>query len=197
MYGSEPHPLPMSARISWAAGARGAAGRISPRLLDPALKQAALDELNNDCRFGDPFLRSNALEALSEVAPEAAQRPVLDALSDGEPNVRFAAAVGAGRLQIKLGVSPLLNMVQDPDLRVCAAVDFRLASPGGHAIQSQAGETRRQIRIRRCGPAPPRFWGLMHEPTARAVLVPMLFDHVAAVRLQAARRCGDWEMRTD
>jgi HEAT repeat protein len=170
-----------------------------PQTLDPALKQAAMDELNNDCTLGDSFLRSNALEALTEFAPDSAQRPVLDALSDGEPNVRFAAAVGAGRLQIKLAYEPLQNMVQDRDLRVRAAVIFALHRLGdtrfSHKLEQLAQDPDPKVRA-----STAQVLGLLHEPTAARVLVPMLMDPVAAVRLQAAEalwRLGNEEGLTD
>ena len=66
-----------------------------PQALDASLRQSALDELTNDCQDNNPFFRSNALEALSENAPDSASRPIMDALSDPEPSVRYAAAGAA------------------------------------------------------------------------------------------------------
>ncbi len=136
-----------------------------PTPLDPALRQAALDELNNDCVSTDPFLRSNALEALSEVAPDAAQRPVLDALSDPEANVRFAAAVAAGRLQIRLAYRPLLAMVEDPDLRVRAAIRFALHRLGdtrfSHELEKLAANPDPRVRA-----STAQVLGILHEPSA-------------------------------
>jgi HEAT repeat protein len=171
----------------------------TPQTLDPALRQAALDELNNDCQATDPFLRSNALEALSEFAPDSAQRPVLDGLSDAEPNVRFAAAVATGRLRIKLAYQPLLNMEQERDLRVRAAVIFALHRLGDTRFSHQL-EQLAQYPDPRVRASTAQVLGLLQEPTAQRILVPMLTDQVASVRLQAAEalwRLGNEEGLTD
>ncbi|MGA3065724.1 MAG: HEAT repeat domain-containing protein [Tepidisphaeraceae bacterium] len=156
-----------------------------PQALDPSLRQAALDELTSECQATDPFLRSNALEALSENAPDSAPRPVLDALSDPEASVRFAACVAAGRLRIKLAYQPLLAMVEDPDLRVQAAVRFALHRLGdtrlSHQLETLAANPDPHVRA-----CTAQVLGLLEEPSAVRVLGPMLVDKIPSVRLQAA-----------
>jgi HEAT repeat protein len=156
-----------------------------PQSLDQTLHQSAIDELVSDCGATDPFLRSNALEALSENAPDLAQRPIMDSLSDPEPSVRFAAAIAAGRLRLRLAYQPLLVMVQDPDKRVRAAVIFALHKMGdtrySHQLETLSVDPDLRVRA-----STAQVLGLLNEPTASRVLIPMLFDHVASVRLQAA-----------
>jgi HEAT repeat protein len=161
--------------------------------LDPELRSGALAELTTDCNASDPFLRSNAIESLANVAPQNATDPVLKGLSDPHPAVRFSAAMAAGTLNLRLAYQPLLAMVSDSDLRVRAAVRFALHRIGDarftHDLERYA--TDPDPKVRACTA---QMLGLLGERSAIKILLTMLHDVQPAVRIQAAEslwRLGD------
>src|SRR5580658_11364968 len=61
-----------------------------PEALDPTLRAKAREELLSDTNAADPFIRSNALESLSDVNPGDAAAPILKGLGDADSPVRFS-----------------------------------------------------------------------------------------------------------
>jgi len=156
-----------------------------PMALDPALHQAAVNELLAECGASDPFIRSNAIEGLSEASPVDAPGPILNGLNDAKPNVRYAAAIAAGELRLKSAYRPLLAMAEDPDLRVQVAVRFALHRLGdvrlSHQLEAFSLDNDPRVRA-----VTAQVLGMLKEPSAVKVLLPMLQDPVAANRLQVA-----------
>jgi HEAT repeat protein len=164
-----------------------------PMALDPGLHQAAVNELLAECHASDSYIRSNAIEGLSEAAPVDAPGPVLKGLSDSKPNVRYAAAIAAGELRMKSAYRPLLAMAYDPDLRVQVAVRFALHRLGdlrlSHQLEVFSMDNDPRVRA-----VTAQVLGMLQEPSAVKVLQPMLQDPVPANRLQVAEalwRLGD------
>ncbi len=169
------------------------APQASAKPLNPALQDSARSELLNECDAADPFLRSNAIEAVGEVAPDHALEPILHGLNDPEPTVRFAAAVAAGQLRIKEANATLVAHVQDSDLRVQAAVRFALHRLGdtrfSHDLEKFATDFDSRVRGTTAF-----ILGLLQDPSATNILTHLLSDPSPAVRIQAAEalwRLGD------
>ena len=102
------------------------APKYSPESLNSGLRARARAELLAETGSPDPFLRCNAIEAMSDVDPADAATIVLNGLTDDQASVRFAAAVAAGQMKLVDAYKPLLAMVDDPDPRVQAGVRFAL-----------------------------------------------------------------------
>jgi HEAT repeat protein len=153
--------------------------------LDPALRESARQVILSDVRSDDEYLRANAIEALSRVDPNDAQEPILKGLSDPAPSVRYTAAIAAGELKIKLAYTPLLAMVKDGSLQVQVAVRFALHMLGdtrlSHELEKYARDFDSKVRA-----STVQVLGMMGEPSAANVLVPMLKDPAPSVRIQAA-----------
>jgi HEAT repeat protein len=169
------------------------APEVDPQPLNQALRDAARQELLADCNLGDPFLRCNAIEALSEGDPAEAPGPVLRGLHDPEPSVRFAAALAAGQLRLDAAYEPLLNMAGDPDPRVRAGVLFALHKLGDSRLtldlQDLALNDDATVRATTA-----MVLGLLGEPSAIPILLRLNEDKKPAVRIQAAEalwRLGD------
>jgi HEAT repeat protein len=161
--------------------------------IDDELRRQAKDELLNEVLSPDAFLRSNAVEGLSEVAPELAEGPITQGLGDSDPAVRYASAIAAGQLKLKSAYVTLLAHVNDDDLRVQAAVRYALHRLGdrrfSHDLEKLAGNPDPRVRG-----STVFVLGLLGEPSATAILGPMTADHSPAVRIQVAEalwRLGD------
>ena len=176
-----------------------AAPAYSAKPLEPALRAQAIKELLTDVGSEDPFLRSNSIEALSDVDPSDAAVPILKGLTDPASPVRFSAAVSAGQLKLVEAYDPLRAMADDPDLRVQAGVRFAL-----HRL----GDTRLSHDLEKLAAAPDpsvrgttaMVLGLLKEPSATNILLTLLADPASTVRIQAAEalwRLGNERGLTD
>lgn len=162
-----------------------AAPKYSPRPIDEKLRAKAIAELMSETTSPDPFLRSNAIEALSDVDPSDAANAVLMGLHDPDAPVRFAAAMAAGQMKLVDAYDPLRAMANDPNLRVEAGVRFAM-----HRL----GDTRLSHDLEKLMAAPDphvratvaMVLGLLKEPSATKMLLTLLSDPNAAVRLEAA-----------
>jgi HEAT repeat protein len=168
-----------------------AAPKYSPEALDSNLRAKAKAELLTEAGADDPFLRCNAIEALSDVDPADAGPVVLKELSNKQASVRFAAAVAAGQIKLVDAYQPLLTMVDDPDLRVQAGVRFALHRLGdtrlSHDLERLAGNPDPHVRGTTAFVV-----GLLREPSATRMLTTLLSDKSPAVRIQAAEAL--WRM---
>lgn len=162
--------------------------------VSPDLKTAARAELNTALASNDPFIRAHAVEALQNSIGAGDKSIYLNALKDSAPQVRFAGAMAVGRLQIAQGLEPLRQMINDEDQQVGIAVRFALHRLGNSSytkeLQVTARDPQWQVRATTA-----MVLGLLEEPTAVPVLLPMLHDTDAPVRLQAAE--GLWRLKNE
>lgn len=153
--------------------------------LDPLLTKQAQQELLADAAGKDAEVRTNAIEALSEVAPELANNAILNGLSDRDASVRFSACMAAGQLRLKSAYTPLLALMHDADGRVQVAQRFALHRLGdtrfSRDLEHFAVDADPTLR----GSAA-QVLGLLGEPSAVKLLWPLSQDKVASVRLQAS-----------
>jgi HEAT repeat protein len=157
----------------------------TPKPIDSSLKLDAQKELLAEITSPDPFIRSNAIEALSDVDPADASAPVCKALTDSDPAVRFSAAMAAGEMKLVDANNILTTMLNDRDIRVQASVRFAL-----HRL----GDTRKTKDLEWMAVVPdPKVratvamvLGLLKEPSAEPMLKRLQEDRVSAVRIQAA-----------
>jgi len=161
------------------------APKYSPESLNSGLRAQAREELLAETNAADPFLRCNAIEAMSEVDPSQVAPVVLKELKDPQASVRFAAVVAAGQMKLVDAYKPLIDMAYDPDPRVQAGVRFAL-----HRL----GDTRLSKELEQlAGSADPHVrgttafvLGLLGEPSATKMLITLLGDRSPSVRIQAA-----------
>lgn len=161
------------------------APKYSPETLDPDLRTKARDELVAEANAADPFLRSNAIEALSDVDSAAAAPIVLKRLSDPADNVRFAAAMAAGTINLVDAYRPLLAMVDDRNPQVEVGVRFALHRLGdtrlSHELERFAASPDPHVRATTA-----MVLGLLRNPSATPILMKLLSDRIPSVRIQAA-----------
>ena len=113
------------------------APKYSPEPLKPDLHEKARQELLSDTTAADPYLRSNAIEALVDVDPADAPGPVMKGLSDPEISVRFAAIMAAGKIKLVDAYPTLQQMAYDKDLRIQAAVRYALHKLGDKRLTQE------------------------------------------------------------
>jgi HEAT repeat protein len=169
------------------------APKYSATPIDSKLHAQAARELILETASPDPFMRCNAIEALSDVDPSDADDAIMKGLSDSEPAVRFASAMAAGQLKLVDAYGKLRSMTGDQDLQVQTGVRFAL-----HRL----GDTRLSHDLEKFAASPDphlrgtvaMVLGLLKDPSATKMLVTLLSDRVPSVRLQAAEalwRLGD------
>ena len=176
--------------------------KVPPRKdvpLDPALVNAAREQLAAAARSPDATLRSNALEAMREVPDDVSRQAISRALEDEKPIVRFSAAMAAGELRLADAKQALLGMVDDPDPHVQIAVRFALHKLGitdySHDLEKTARETNPGVRGNTA-----LVLGMLGEKSALKILKVLRTDEHAAVRQQASEamwRLGDPAARED
>jgi HEAT repeat protein len=161
------------------------APKYSPESLNSGLRARARAELLAETGSPDPFLRCNAIEAMSDVDPADAATIVLNGLTDDQASVRFAAAVAAGQMKLVDAYKPLLAMVDDPDPRVQAGVRFALHRLGdtrlSHDLEHLAASADPHVRG-----TVAFVVGLLRDPSATKMLITLLGDPSPGVRIQAA-----------
>jgi HEAT repeat protein len=161
--------------------------------IDASLRTAAVRELISETASSDPFMRSNAIEALSDVDRSDAADAVMKGLHDPDAPVRFAAAMAAGQMKLVDAYGTLRSMAYDPNLQVQVGVRFALHRLGdtrlSHDLEKFAGSPDPHLRG-----TVAMVLGLLQEPSATKMLMTLLSDPAASVRLQAAEalwRLGD------
>jgi HEAT repeat protein len=153
--------------------------------IDPALRQAARQELLGAAKASSPLLRAHAIEGMRDALGPEADAAIVKALSDDAPLVRFAASLAAGELRLKDAHNELLVLSDDADPSVRVGAKFALHRIGdtrqSHDLEATAKDPQARVR----GDTP-LVLGLLGEPSGVKLLMPMLSDLVPAVRLQAA-----------
>jgi HEAT repeat protein len=129
----------------------------------------------------DPRVRREALKSLVKLESEDSGELVLGLLDDADDDVRLAAAVAAGELQVGRALKPLMLMLEtskDPDecLPVIRALG-QLGDPGAvnsiekHAVRSLFSKPRTDVRI-----AAYRALHQIGTPRAKQLLLDVVRD---------------------
>ena len=162
--------------------------KVPPRADVPAdqnLRSLAWQELSTAKGSNNPLIRAHALEGMKDSVGASAADAIVSGLSDDAGVVRFAAAMASGELKLPAARPVLLTMVDDVDASVRVGVRFALHRLGdksrSHDLEVYAKDpsprTRGDVAL---------VLGLLGEPSATNVLIPMLADNNAAVRLQVS-----------
>ncbi|HXE51832.1 MAG TPA: HEAT repeat domain-containing protein [Tepidisphaeraceae bacterium] len=161
--------------------------------LDSQLQTAAHTELHTDLHNQDPNVRAHAVEELQRSVGKDAEAEILEALSDRQALVRYAAGMAAGQLKLKAGRDQYEKMLDDPDRVVRVVAHFDLHQIGdyrhSHELEKLSRDPEPQVRGTTA-----QVLGLIGDPSAVKVLRPMRHDSHPAVRQQAAAslwRLGD------
>ncbi|HEX8339589.1 MAG TPA: HEAT repeat domain-containing protein [Tepidisphaeraceae bacterium] len=161
--------------------------------VDRKLRDNAMEEIARGFASPDPVLRANAVEATQRGLGVGGRDLLLAALSDGDPLVRFSAAMAAGTLRMESAREQLEGMVDDTNLRVQIGTRFALHRLGdtrrSHDFESYARDPSPGVR----GDTVLAL-GLLGEPSAVKILRALRKDQSPLVRLQvveALYRLGD------
>lgn len=154
--------------------------------IDPALQKRALRELLLQAGPSNTaILRAHAIEALKDVGGEEGQAIILDGLSDRHALVRFSSAMAAGENQLSQARPTLLTMLEDPSTPVQIAVRYALHRVGdythSHDLEIYVQSDDKRVRSNAVV-----VLGMLGEPSAKKILIPMLRDPDPLVRLQVA-----------
>ncbi len=125
-------------------------------------------------------VRDNVMQTLVEIGKSAVQ-PLLLALKDTRSNVREAATETLGRIKDPVSIEPLVQLLQDDDLRIVA--EMALAMFGNLAVQpliQMLGNNRSNVRE-----AATETLGRIKDPVSIEPLVQLLQDDDLAVRFAA------------
>lgn len=162
--------------------------------MDPALVDAARQEVQKALEHQEAAICANALEVYSRTAPPPeVAREILAKLTERNGAVRLAAAMAAGDAKVHEALPVLQRMVNDPEPVVRVAVRYAL-----HRL----GDTRRSHDLEKTARDPDDFvrrqtalvLGRLGDPTAVKILRVMRRDRDPAVRQQAVEamwRLGD------
>lgn len=162
--------------------------------LDQDLVSKASNVIFDAARNDDAFLRANAIETLREMPGDEASHAVLNALSDPQPAVRFAACVASGERHLAAAKEPLLRMVHgddDPSVRVSAIFALHMLGDTrfSHELEKTAQSPSPHVRANTA-----LVLGLLGEKSAVRILDVLERDVSPAVRIQASEalwRLGD------
>jgi HEAT repeat protein len=153
--------------------------------IDPALTQAAMQEIQSAVRSEDPIIRAHAIEAVRRAMPTEGRDVILKGLVDDASVVRFASAMAAGELRLAAAKPILTDMLSDPSRNVQIAVRFALHRLGdtsnSHDLERTARDPDKRIRANTVVAL-----GLLGEKSALNILRPMQNDRDPAIRLQVA-----------
>jgi len=136
----------------------------------------------------DPETRSHAIEAMATASPKQSGAAFVQALSDSNPAVRFAAAMAIGEARYAPAKDKLVAMARDkklePDKRVLCAVIYALHRMGEtsftHALGELLFDPEPEVRANAA-----MVMGKMGEPSATGPLKTLLGDEQEpAVQLQ-------------
>jgi HEAT repeat protein len=161
---------------------------VPPRVdvpVDKSLRDLAWQELSTAKASPDPLIRAHALEGMKDSVGANASDAIVSGLYDDAPVVRFAAAMASGELKLEPARKPLIGLVDDVDASVRVGSRFGLHRLGdvsrSHDLEISAKDPQPRTR----GDTALAL-GLIGEPSAVNVLIPMLADPNSAVRLQVA-----------
>ena len=161
---------------------------VPPRIDVPAdqgLRDLAWQELSTAKGSPNPVIRAHALEGMKDSVGANAGDAIISGLNDDAAIVRFAAAMAAGELKLSGARKQLLALVDDVDASVRVATRFALHRLGD-VSRSHDLETTAQDPVPETRGNTALVLGLLGEPSAVNVLIPMLADPNPGVRLQVA-----------
>lgn len=162
--------------------------------IDPALRGDALRELEAGLHATDPEVRAHSIEGLEKAGAEKAGRPVIAALADPEPIVRYAACMAAGNLQLKDAHEALLKLADDKDAAVRVVDRYALHRLGDYRYSHELEQLSRDPEPRVRGTTA-MVLGMLGDPSALKVLRGMRLDMYPAVRQQAA--AAMWQLGSE
>jgi HEAT repeat protein len=153
--------------------------------IDPTIRGQARVVIGDALRTNDPIIRANAVEALQTTTGAANRTEIINALSDKNELVRFAASMASGQLKLREAEPILLGMIDEPSPHVAIGVRFALHKLGNtaysHELERFANDPSPSVRGDLC-----LALGLLGEPTGLRVLRAMINDQNPTVRLQVA-----------
>ncbi len=160
------------------------------RFPEVSLRDAVIDAQSTLLQAADdkdPFTRVHAMEALAATTAQRYGGVFLQALSDDDPIVQFAAAMAVGESKYAPARDVLIRMAKasGPDKRVYAAVIYALHRLGETGFTGDLGRLlfHREAEVRASAAL---VMGLIGEPSAVSPLRMLLSDeHKSAVQLQA------------
>ena len=174
--------------------------KVPPRQnvpIDVGLQGYAKQEIMTAAVANNGLVRAHAIEAMKDGLGEAAGPAIIQALSDGEGIVRFAACLAAGELRLRDAANQLLVLSDDRDPAVRLGARFALHRLGDYRQSQDFGAFSKDFDTRMRGNTA-LVLGLLGERTADKILRPLLRDRSPAVRLQASEalwRLGDVQGR--
>ena len=156
--------------------------------LDPALQQAARNELYTAVESPDAPIRAHAIEAMRETLGVDAADVIVKHLSDPAAIVRFSAAVAAGELRLPQAREALLALSEDPDPSARIAAKFALHRLGD-TRQSHDLETTSRDSSPRSAATPPWSWACSESPPPPASSPPCFSTPAPPSACRPLRRC--------
>jgi HEAT repeat protein len=162
--------------------------------LNEPLRELSRKEIRDAFASSDPLIRANAIEAAQDTfTPDQAKEMVTAGLKDQEPIVRFAAAMAAGKLQLRELHDPLWAMIYDDSPKVRIGVRYALHMLGdkrmSHDLEKFAQDPDPRVREDTAF-----VLGLLGEKSGINILRHMTNDPDAGVRIAVAEamwRLGD------
>ena len=161
---------------------------VPPRVdvpVDQKLRDLAWQELSIAKGSTNPIIRAHALEGMKDSVGANGADAIISGLTDDSPIVRFAATMAAGELKLAGAKKQLLALVDDVDASVRVGSRFALHRIGdvsrSHDLEITAKDPQAETRGNTA-----LVLGLIGEPSAVNILIPMLADPNPAVRLQVA-----------
>lgn len=153
--------------------------------LDLELREAAKREVRTASLSAEAPIRANAIEA-AQVGLGTESHPIIaKGLGDAEPAVRFAAAMGAGSLQLKDLHHQLVALADDPNPRVRVAARYALHRIGdktrSHDLEKAARDANPRVRRDTA-----YVLGHLEEPSGAMLLRQMSTDLQTDVRFEVA-----------
>jgi HEAT repeat protein len=153
--------------------------------VDQDLRARAWQELSVAKGSNNPLVRAHALEGMKDSVGASAADAIVSGLADEAGVVRFAATLASGELKLPGARPYLVRMLEDVDPSVRIGTRFALHRLGdkthSHDLEVYAKDPSPRTRGDTA-----LVLGMMGEPSAVNVLVPMLADNNAAVRLQVS-----------
>ncbi|HEX8521296.1 MAG TPA: HEAT repeat domain-containing protein [Tepidisphaeraceae bacterium] len=162
--------------------------------LDQSLRSRARQEILSAFASRDAIVRAHAVEAMQDTLGGEFAPQITAALGDRDPVVRFAGSIAAGRLGLADATPTLLNLASDPDASVRIGAKFALHKLGDTRFSHDFEQTYKDP-VKRTRGDTALVLGLLAEPSANKILIPMLRDRDYTVRIQAAEAL--WRLRDE
>jgi HEAT repeat protein len=153
--------------------------------ITPDQTNAALAEQAAALKSSDGLIRAHANEAISRSEPAPFEPQLIAAIDDVAPVARVSAAMAVGELRLVDARPALLKHTNDSDDLVRVAVRFALHRLGDRRLSHELELFSRSDNASVRGMTVMAL-GLLEEPSAVKILLPMQADRSATVRLQVS-----------